>query len=61
MKQHGVFAIGANAREALKAAVMCEDAAKSSYLALSMGGGIQLEQSDVDSLYIRYQNVYGQL
>lgn len=61
MKQHGVFAIGANAREALKAAVMCEDAAKSVYLALSLGGGIRIEQSDVDSLYSRYQNVYGQL
>ena len=61
MKQHGVFAIGANAREALKAAVMCEDAAKSAYLALSLGGGIRIEQSDVDSLYSRYQNVYGQL
>jgi L-ribulose-5-phosphate 4-epimerase len=61
MKQHGVFAIGSDAKEALKAAVMCEDAAKSAYLALSLGGGIQLEQSDIDSLYIRYQNVYGQL
>ena len=61
MKQHGVFAIGADAKEALKAAVMCEDAAKSAYLALSLGGGIQLEQSDIDSLYSRYQNVYGQL
>jgi L-ribulose-5-phosphate 4-epimerase len=61
MKQHGVFAIGADAKEALKAAVMCEDAAKSAYLALSLGGGIQLERSDIDSLYSRYQNVYGQL
>lgn len=61
VKQHGVFAIGSDAKEALKAAVMCEDAAKSAYLALSLGGGIQLEQSDIDSLYIRYQNVYGQL
>jgi L-ribulose-5-phosphate 4-epimerase len=61
MKQHGVFAIGAEAKEALKAAVMCEDAAKSAYLALSLGGGIQLERSDIDSLYSRYQNVYGQL
>ena len=60
MKQHGVFAVGADAKEALKAAVMCEDAAKSAYLALSMGGGIQLGQSDIDSLYGRYQNVYGQ-
>jgi len=60
MKQHGVFAVGADAKGALKAAVMCEDAAKSAYLALSMGGGIQLEQSDIDSLYGRYQNVYGQ-
>ena len=61
MKQHGVFTIGNDAKDALKAAVMCEDAAKSVFLANQLGGGIQIPQADVDALFGRYQNVYGQL
>lgn len=61
MKQHGVFTIGASAKDALKAAVMCEDNAKSAFLAEQLGGGIPIDKADVDSLFTRYQNVYGQL
>jgi L-ribulose-5-phosphate 4-epimerase len=61
MKQHGVFTIGASAKDALKAAVMCEDNAKSAFLAEQLGGGISIDKADVDSLFTRYQNVYGQL
>lgn len=61
MKQHGVFTIGMDAKSALKAAVMCEDAAKSVFLANQLGGGIEISQSQVDALFSRYQNVYGQL
>lgn len=61
MKQHGVFTIGKDAKDALKAAVMCEDAAKSVFLANQLGGGIEIPQADVDALFGRYQNVYGQL
>lgn len=61
MKQHGVFTIGKDAKDALKAAVMCEDAAKSVFLANQLGGGIPIPQADVDALFGRYQNVYGQL
>ena len=61
MKQHGVFAIGKDARKALKSAVMCEDVAKSAWIAESLGGGIPIPQPQVDSLFSRYQNVYGQL
>lgn len=61
MKQHGVFTIGKDARAALKAAVMCEDVAKSAWLAESLGGGIPIEADKVASLFSRYQNVYGQL
>lgn len=61
MKQHGVFTIGTDAKSALKAAVMCEDAAKSVFLANQLGGGIEISQSQVDALFSRYQNVYGQL
>jgi L-ribulose-5-phosphate 4-epimerase len=61
MQNHGVFTIGQDARSALKAAVMCEDNAKSVWLALQMGSPIPIEQASVDALFNRYQNVYGQL
>ena len=61
MKQHGVFTIGKDAKAALKAAVMCEDVAKSAWLAESLGGGLPIAPDKVSSLFSRYQNVYGQL
>lgn len=60
MRQHGVFTIGKDARTALKAAIMCEDNAKSAAIALSLGSPERLPQSAIDSLFARYQNVYGQ-
>jgi L-ribulose-5-phosphate 4-epimerase len=59
MRQHGVFTIGKDARDALKAAVMCEDAAKSVAIAMQIGSPNRLPQEKIDSLFIRYQNVYG--
>ncbi len=61
MKQHGVFTIGKDAKDALKAAVMCEDNAKSAFIAHQLGGGLPIAQADIDALFSRYQNVYGQL
>jgi L-ribulose-5-phosphate 4-epimerase len=60
MRSHGVFTVGARARDALKAAVMCEDVARTVHLARELGDPIQLESKDIDALYDRYQNVYGQ-
>ena len=60
MRSHGVFSIGGSAKDALKAAVMCEDVARTVHLARTHGEVTPLEQSDIDSLYERYQNVYGQ-
>jgi L-ribulose-5-phosphate 4-epimerase len=60
MRNHGVFAIGASARDAVKAAVMCEDAARTVLLARAIGEPPRLGQADIDALYDRYQNVYGQ-
>jgi L-ribulose-5-phosphate 4-epimerase len=59
MRQHGVFTIGKDARDALKAAVMCEDAAKSVAIAMQIGHPKRLAQEKIDSLFIRYQHVYG--
>lgn len=60
MAQHGVFTVGKDAREALKAAVMCEDVAKSAHLAKALGSPQKLPQDSIDRLFNRYQNVYGQ-
>jgi L-ribulose-5-phosphate 4-epimerase len=64
MQNHGVFTIGADARAAVKAAVMCEDVARTVHIARVGGtaGGepIPIPPADVDRLYERYQNVYGQ-
>jgi L-ribulose-5-phosphate 4-epimerase len=60
MKNHGVFTIGKDAKAAVKAAVMCEDVAKTLWIAQSMGTIIKIDQKSIDALYSRYQNVYGQ-
>ena len=60
MANHGVFTIGKDARDAVKAAVMAEDVARTVHLARQLGEPIPIEQSAIDSLFDRYQNVYGQ-
>jgi L-ribulose-5-phosphate 4-epimerase len=60
MRSHGVFTIGATARDAMKAAVMCEDVARTVHLARTLGDPIPLADEEIDALYDRYQNVYGQ-
>lgn len=61
MKNHGVFTIGENAQAAVKAAVMCEDVAKTTWIAKTMGVIQEIRPEDIDHLYTRYQNVYGQI
>jgi len=60
MRNHGVFAIGPTARAAVKAAVMCEDVARTVHVARQLGPAVPIEPEHVDALHDRYQNVYGQ-
>ena len=60
MQNHGVFTVGPTAKAAVKAAVMCEDVARTVHIARQLGTPLPIEQAHVDSLYDRYQNVYGQ-
>jgi L-ribulose-5-phosphate 4-epimerase len=60
MQNHGVFAIGTDARDAVKAAVMTEDVARTVHLARQLGEPIAIPQDKIDALFDRYQNVYGQ-
>jgi L-ribulose-5-phosphate 4-epimerase len=60
MQNHGVFTIGRNARDAVKAAVMAEDVARTVHLARQLGEPIPIPPDKIDALFNRYQNVYGQ-
>jgi L-ribulose-5-phosphate 4-epimerase len=60
MQNHGVFTIGSNAKDAVKAAVMAEDVAKTVHISRQLGAPLPIEQTAIDSLFDRYQNVYGQ-
>jgi L-ribulose-5-phosphate 4-epimerase len=39
---------------------MCEDVARTMHIARQLGEPIRIDPTDVDSLFDRYQNVYGQ-
>jgi len=60
MQNHGVFTIGPSAKAAVKAAVMAEDVSRTVHFSRQLGEPIPIAQADIDSLYARYQNVYGQ-
>ncbi|MGV8895321.1 MAG: L-ribulose-5-phosphate 4-epimerase [Rhodoglobus sp.] len=60
MQNHGPFTIGLSPRDAVKAAVMVEDVAKTVQLARAGGATIAIPQDAIDALFHRYQNVYGQ-
>jgi L-ribulose-5-phosphate 4-epimerase len=60
MRSHGVFAVGRDATAAVKAAVMCEDVARTAHIARQLGELTPLSAADIDALYERYQTVYGQ-
>ncbi len=60
MQNHGPFTIGVSAADAVKAAVMVEDVARTVHHARAAGPLVPIPQNAVDSLFERYQNVYGQ-
>jgi L-ribulose-5-phosphate 4-epimerase len=60
MRSHGVFTIGRNARDAVKAAVMTEDVARTIHIARQGGEPVPIAPEAIDALFARYQNIYGQ-
>jgi L-ribulose-5-phosphate 4-epimerase len=60
MQNHGSFTIGSDARDAVKAAVMCEDVARTMHIARQGGATLPIDPAAIDSLFDRYQHVYGQ-
>ena len=61
MRNHGPFTVGKDARAAVKAAVMVEEVARTVHISRQLGEPIPIAPADIDSLYARYQNVYGQV
>ncbi len=60
LKNHGVFTIGQDAEAAVKAAVMVEDVARTSWLALQIGQPEEIDAEAIAQLHHRYTHVYGQ-
>ncbi|WP_123025009.1 L-ribulose-5-phosphate 4-epimerase [Mycolicibacterium stellerae] len=60
MRNHGPFTIGRTARDAVKAAVMVEDVARTVHISRQLGSPSTIDEADVAALFDRYQNVYGQ-
>ena len=60
MQNHGPFTVGRSARAAVKAAVLCEEVARTVHISRQLGEPLPIAQAQIDSLYDRYQNAYGQ-
>ena len=60
MANHGPFTVGKDAHDAVKAAVMCEEVARTMSIAEQLGDVKPIPADMVDRLNDRYQNVYGQ-
>ena len=60
LQNHGVFTVGKTPKDAVKAAIMCEDVARTSFLAVQLGTPTAISEVDIAKLHDRYTNVYGQ-
>jgi L-ribulose-5-phosphate 4-epimerase len=60
LANHGAFAIGKTPRDALKAAVMLEDVARTCHLALLKGDPQPLPPAEIKKWFYRYHTTYGQ-
>ena len=63
LKHHGVFTVGETVEEAVKAAVMVEDVAKTTYYALRISSHRPLEslsEEEIEIAHRRYTQDYGQ-
>jgi len=60
MQNHGVFTVGHSVEAAVKAAIMAEDSAATSWFALQLGQPIPISDENLAKLHHRYTHVYGQ-
>jgi len=60
LKNHGVFTVGSSVTDAVKAAVMVEDVARTVYYALQLGQPDEIPPGEVERAHRRYVEKYGQ-
>ncbi len=60
MQNHGPFTVGKDAEASVKTAAMVEEVTRTIAIAKQLGTLLPIEQADIDHLYDRYHNVYGQ-
>lgn len=60
MRNHGVFCIGESPRASVKAAVMCEDVARTVHRARQLGTPLPIPPAVIRALHDRYACQYGQ-
>ncbi len=60
MKNHGVFTLGPTPEEAVKAAVMVEDVARTVFYAMQLGCPARIPAREIARAHRRYQEEYGQ-
>lgn len=60
MQGHGPFTIGSGPTAAVKSSVMLEEVARTIHISRQLGEPIPIAADAIDSLYDRYQHVYGQ-
>jgi L-ribulose-5-phosphate 4-epimerase len=60
LQNHGVFAVGETPEQAVKAAVMVEDAARTVFYALQVGSPLEIPGEEVARARRRYLEEYGQ-
>jgi L-ribulose-5-phosphate 4-epimerase len=60
MQNHGVFTAATTPEGAVKAAVMVEDNAATTWLAMQLGTPVPIPEESIAKLHHRYMHVYGQ-
>ena len=60
LRKHGIFTIGASPEKAVDLAILAENSAFTAWLSIHLGSPEPLSEKDIQALYYRQQNVYGQ-
>jgi len=60
LRKHGIFTMGATPEKAVDLAILAENSAFVAWLSFHLGPPAPLSEKDIQALYYRQQNVYGQ-
>ncbi len=60
LRRHGIFTIGTSPEKAVALAVLAENSAFTAWLSMYLSPATSIADADIQALYIRQQNVYGQ-